>query len=218
MKYPSHVYDTPICDVFGTEVTGTLQINRVQLISGGFEEFVSKGWVIGGLSRSRSARCLGISHLAWDVENLRPGKSPKDLGSSSKTLCEVSRVSDKHVWNVPTWVLPEDYCKKDPCNFNTEMFVSKVGQPMSGSWSTSSQPDLVQALARRKTVRFRPSKILSELLKSWPTLGQLLANSPLHGKLQGPSLQQSSGNTRPTRRVVQSAFSKPDLLFVFPVL
>ena len=25
------------------------------------------------------------------------------------------------------WVLPENYCKKDPCNFNTEMFVSKVG-------------------------------------------------------------------------------------------
>ena len=27
------------------------------------------------------------------------------------------------------WVLPEDYCKKDLCNFNTEMFVSKVGNP-----------------------------------------------------------------------------------------
>ena len=26
-------------------------------------------------------------------------------------------------------VLPEDYCKKDPCNFNMEMFVSKVGNP-----------------------------------------------------------------------------------------
>ena len=26
-------------------------------------------------------------------------------------------------------MLPEDYCKKDPCNFNTEMFVSKVGNP-----------------------------------------------------------------------------------------
>ena len=27
------------------------------------------------------------------------------------------------------WVLPEDYYKKDPCNFNTEMFVSEVGNP-----------------------------------------------------------------------------------------
>ena len=27
------------------------------------------------------------------------------------------------------WVLPEVYCKKDPCNFNTEMFVSKAGNP-----------------------------------------------------------------------------------------
>ena len=84
------------------------------------------------------------------------------------------------------WVLPEDYCKKDPRNFNTEMFVSKVGQPMSNSWSTSSQPDLVRALGRRKTVRNRQGKILyTELLKSWPTLGQLLANSPPHGTTAG---------------------------------
>ena len=32
--------------------------------------------------------------------------------------------------------------------------------------------------------------------QSWSALGQLLANSPSHGKLQGSSLQQSSGNTR----------------------
>ena len=57
------------------------------------------------------------------------------------------------------WVLTEDYCKKDPCNCNTEMFVSKVGQPMSNSWSTSSQPDFVQALARRKTARNPPRKM-----------------------------------------------------------
>ena len=28
-----------------------------------------------------------------------------------------------------TWVLPEDYCKKDLCKFNMDMFVSKVGNP-----------------------------------------------------------------------------------------
>ena len=79
--------------------------------------------------------------------------------------------------------------KKDPCNFNTEMFVSKVGQLMSNSWSTSSQ-HFVHTLGRRKTARNRQGKILyTELLKSWPTLGQLLANSPPHGKLQGSSLQ-----------------------------
>ena len=27
------------------------------------------------------------------------------------------------------WVLPEDLCNENPCNFNTEMFVSKVGNP-----------------------------------------------------------------------------------------
>ena len=56
--------------------------------------------------------------------------------------------------------MPEDYCKKDPCNFNTEMLVSKVGQRMSNSWSTSSQPDFVRALCRRKTARNRQGKIL----------------------------------------------------------
>ena len=66
----------------------------------------------------------------------------------------------------------------------------KSWQPMSNSWSTSSQPDFVRALGRRKTVRNRPSKILyTDLLKSWPTLSQLLADSPPHGKLQGSSLQ-----------------------------
>ena len=73
----------------------------------------------------------------------------------------------------------------------------KSWQPMSNSWSASSEPDFVRALCRRKTVRNRQGKILyTELLKSWSTLGQFLANSPSHGKLQGSSLQWSSGNTR----------------------
>ena len=96
--------------------------------------------------------------------------------------------------NCKYWVLTEDLCKKDPCNFNMEMFVSKVGQPMSNSWSTSSQPDSVRTLGSRKTARNRQGKILyTELLKSWPTLGQRLANSPPHGKLQ-----RSSGNEQNT--------------------
>ena len=53
-------------------------------------------------------------------------------------------------------------------------------------WSTSSQPDFVHACGRRERVRNRQGKTLyTELLKSWPTLGQLLANSPPHGKLRG---------------------------------
>ena len=89
------------------------------------------------------------------------------------------------------WVLPEDYCKKDPCNFNTERYsCQKVDQPMSNSWSTCSQPDFVRAFCRRTTARNRQGKILyTELFTSWPTLGQLLANSPPYGKLQGSSLQ-----------------------------
>ena len=61
-------------------------------------------------------------------------------------------------------------------------------QPISNFWSTSSQPDFVRALGRRKTARNSQSKILyTELLKSWPTLGKPLANSLPHGKLQGSS-------------------------------
>ena len=38
------------------------------------------------------------------------------------------------IWGHTTfyWVLPEHYCKKDPCNFNTEMFVSKKPCPSLG--------------------------------------------------------------------------------------
>ena len=64
--------------------------------------------------------------------------------------------------------------------------MSKVGHPLSNSWSTSGQPDFVRTLGRRKTVRNRQGKILyTELLKSWPTLGQLLANSPPMGSCRG---------------------------------
>ena len=65
----------------------------------------------------------------------------------------------------------------------------KSWQPMSNSWSTSSQPHSVRPLGVRKTARNPQGKILhTELLKSWPTLGQLFANSPPHGKLQGAFL------------------------------
>ena len=86
-----------------------------------------------------------------------------------------------------TWVLPEDLCKKDPCNLNTEMFkLQRLANPCPNSWSTSSQPDFVRALGRRKTVRSRQGKILyTELLKSWPTPRQL--PTPLGG---GTNVQQ----------------------------
>ena len=41
-------------------------------------------------------------------------------------------------------MLPGDYCKKDPCNFNTEVFVLKVGNPC---------PTLGQLLASRICTR-----------------------------------------------------------------
>ena len=47
-----------------------------------------------------------------------------------KDLAEKTPSQEKTFPNADAcWVLPEDLCKKDPCNFNTEMFVSKVGNP-----------------------------------------------------------------------------------------
>ena len=64
------------------------------------------------------------------------------------------------------WVLPEDYCKRDPCNFNTKMFVS--------NWSTSSQLDFVRALSRRKQYEIAQTRFCTQ---SCSKVGQLLVNS-----------------------------------------
>ena len=46
----------------------------------------------------------------------------------------------EYISRIINWVLPEDYCKKDLGNFNTELFVSTVGSPC---------PTLGQLLASR---------------------------------------------------------------------
>ena len=72
------------------------------------------------------------------------------------------------------WVLPEDYCKKDPCNFKTEMFVSKVGNPC---------PTLGQLLASRilyaLLIGENQHKIARAIFctQSCLKVGQLLVNS-----------------------------------------
>ena len=40
-------------------------------------------------------------------------------------------------------MLPEDYCKKDPSNFSTEIFVSKVGNPMCPTFGQLLRKTLV---------------------------------------------------------------------------
>ena len=73
------------------------------------------------------------------------------------------------------WVLL-DYCKKNPCNFNTEMLMSEVGNPCPtlGSWSTSGQPDFVRALGRRKQHEIAGARFCTQ---SCSKVGQLLINS-----------------------------------------
>ena len=98
-------------------------------------------------------------------------------------------VQNRQFWLALTrtnWVLPQDYGQKDPCNFNTEMFVSKVRNPC---------PTLAQLLASRilcalwvggKQQKAARARFCTQ---SCSTLGQFLTNSPSHGKLQGSSLQ-----------------------------
>ena len=59
-----------------------------------------------------------------------------------------------------------------------------------GTFQQGVSKQRVNAFCVATGITNRQGKILyTELLKSWPTLGQLLANSPPHGKLQGSSLQ-----------------------------
>ena len=68
------------------------------------------------------------------------------------------------------------YRKKDPLQLQHGNVHDRSWQPVSNSWSTSRQPDLVRSLGRRKTARNCQSKILyTELLKNWSTLDQFLA-------------------------------------------
>ena len=68
----------------------------------------------------------------------------------------------------------EDYCKKDPCNFNTEMFMSKVGNPC---------PTLGQLLASRILYALLVGETQYEIARarfctqSCSKVGQILVNS-----------------------------------------
>ena len=72
------------------------------------------------------------------------------------------------------WVLPEDLCKKDPCNCNTEMSVSKVGSPC---------PTPGQLLASRISYALLVGEEQPEIARarfrtpSCPKVGPLLVNS-----------------------------------------
>ena len=56
------------------------------------------------------------------------------------------------------WVLPEDYCKKDPCKFNTKMFVSKVGNPCPTLGQLLANPILYELLVEENQESPRQTK------------------------------------------------------------
>ena len=94
--------------------------------------------------------------------------------------------------------------------------MSKVGQPMSNSWSTSSRPDFVHSLARRKTARNRQARFCTQ---SCSKVGQLLVNSlptphPM-GSCRG--LPCSSPLATPDECPFQSSWHTPKLAFFFQI-
>ena len=83
------------------------------------------------------------------------------------------------------WVLPEDYCRKGPRNFNTEMFVTKVGNPYPTLGQLPASRILYVLLVGEKQYEIARTRFCTELLKSWSTLGQFLANSPIPCEVTG---------------------------------
>ena len=109
-------------------------------------------------------------------ESLEPLNSLNSLEHGRILLC-FPRSGDS-LESLENWVLPEDYCKKDPCNFNTETFVSKVGKPCptlgqflasricTHSWVWENQYEIAQA-------RFCTQSCSQKLANSWSTSRQL---------------------------------------------
>ena len=119
-------------------------------------------------------------------------QGPFTTQTIKKHLFFKSRLSDANVTESQleaSWVLPEDLCKKDPCNFNTEMFVSKVGNPCPTLGQLLASQILHALLVGENNTKSPGQDFVHRVAQSWPTLGQLLANSPPHGKLQGSAVQ-----------------------------
>ena len=112
--------------------------------------------------------------------------TPLACGLGSESIAHCRKVPKSSLVKVKTsgftWVLPEDYCKKDPCIFNTKVFVSKVGNPC---------PPLCQLLASRILYALFVGEEQYEISRarfctqSCSKVGQLLVNSSPTGKLQG---------------------------------
>ena len=73
-----------------------------------------------------------------------------------------------------TWVLPEDYCKKDPFNFNAETFVSKVGNLCPTLGQLLARPILYVLLVGEKQHEIARARFCTQ---SCSKIGQLLVNS-----------------------------------------
>ena len=85
-----------------------------------------------------------------------------------------------HLQILPKLCVARGPLQESPLQFQRGNARVKSWQPTSNSWSTSSQPDFVRALNRRKTARNHQGKILyTELLKlviSWSIPHQLLGS------------------------------------------
>ena len=115
----------------------------------------------------------------------RPFVYSRDLAWKSKTSCSQTSATRLHRCRpigarnlVPSEnrrnMLPEDNCKKDPCDFSTEMFVSKVGNPCPTLGQLLASRILYALFAGEKEHEIARASFCSQ---SCSIVGQLLANS-----------------------------------------
>ena len=81
-----------------------------------------------------------------------------------------------------------------PCKFNTEVFVSEVGNPCPTLGQLLASQILYALVVGDKQHEIARQDSYTELLKSWSTLGQFLANSPSIKHRRRTNVQQLTCN------------------------
>ena len=101
--------------------------------------------------------------------------------------------------------MPEDLCKKDPCDFNMEMFVPKVGNPCPTLGQLLASQILCAILAGEKQHEITRARLCKRLANSWSTPRQLphpmgsCRGLPCNSPLAAPEERKTQKKRKETR-------------------
>ena len=124
--------------------------------------------------KSHGRLSAGFAHLSAGFGDLSAGfVLPKKRRKETRKKIKIPRKGSPSC--AINWVLPEDYCEKDPCYFNTEMFVSKVGNPCPTLGQLLASRILYTLLVAEKQYEITRARFC---IQSCTRIGQLLVNSP----------------------------------------